>query len=80
MTEKNKLLVEAERLAALGRVADSVAHDLRNPLTVIGGFARRMYEKMPNNDPNRKYLKIIIQEVRSLEKRVSEIIKMGRPE
>ena len=80
LTEKNKQLVEAERLAALGRVADSVAHDLRNPLTVIGGFARRMYEKMPNNDPNRKYLKIIIQEVRSLENSISEIIKMGRPE
>ena len=80
LKEKNKQLVEAERLAALGRLTNRVAHDLRNPLTVIGSFARRMFEKMPDDDPNKNYLRIIIQEVRSLENRVSEIIRMERAE
>ena len=80
LREKSEQLVEAERLAALGRIANRVAHDLRNPLTVIGGFARRLYEKTADDDPNKKYLKIILQEVMNLESRVSEIIKMGKME
>jgi PAS domain S-box-containing protein len=80
LKEKSEQLVEAERLAALGRIANRVAHDLRNPLTVIGGFARRLYEKTSDDDPNKKYLKIILQEVMNLENRVSEIIKMGKIE
>jgi PAS domain S-box-containing protein len=80
LKEKNKQLVEAERLAALGRIANSVAHDLRNPLTVIGGFARRMFETTPDDDPNKRYLRIMIEEVMRLENRVSQIISMEQAE
>lgn len=80
LKEKSKQLVEAERLAALGRITNRIAHDFRNPLTVIGGFTRRLIEKTPESDPNKKYLKIILQEAMNLEARVSETIKMGREE
>jgi PAS domain S-box-containing protein len=80
LREKSEQLVEAERLAALGKITNRVAHDLRNPLTVIGGFVRRLFEKTSEDDPNKKYLRIVIQEVMVLESRVSEIIKMGKPE
>jgi PAS domain S-box-containing protein len=80
LREKNEQLVEAERLAALGRIANRVAHDLRNPLTVIGGFTRRLFEKTLDGDSNKKYLRIILQEVMNLESRVSEIIRMGQEE
>lgn len=80
LREKSEQLVKAERLAALGRITSRVAHDFRNPLTVIGGFTRRLFEKTPDHDPNKKYLKIVLQEVMNLEARVSEIIKMGSVE
>lgn len=80
LREKSAQLVEAERLAALGRIANRVAHDFRNPLTVIGGFIRRLFEKTAEDDPNKKYLKIVLQEVMILESRVSEIIAMGKEE
>ena len=80
LREKSEQLVEAERLAALGRIANRVAHDFRNPLTVIGGFTRRLVEKAPDDDPNKKYLKIVLQEVMILESRVAEIIRMGQEE
>lgn len=76
LKSKSAQLVEAERLAALGQMANRVAHELRNPLTVVGGFARRMYEKMPDDDKNKKYLKIILEEVTLLEKKVAEVIKI----
>lgn len=79
LRKKNIMLIEAERHAALGKIANRVAHEIRNPLTVIGGFSRRLYEKTPDNDPNKKYLEIIIRETRELEAKVSEIIKI-RPE
>jgi signal transduction histidine kinase len=71
---KNKELVETERLAAQGKMANRVAHELRNPLTVVGGLTRRLYEKMPDDDPRKEYLKIILEEAIVLEKKVSEII------
>jgi PAS domain S-box-containing protein len=76
LRDKDKQLIEAERIAALGKIANRIAHELRNPLTVIGGFARRIYEKTPDDDPNKNYLRIMMKEVVVLEHRVSEIIKI----
>jgi CheY-like chemotaxis protein len=73
---KDHQLIEAEKFAAVGRIVNRVADELRNPLTVIGGFARRIYARTPDADPNKRYLEIIVREVIDLEKKVSEILKM----
>jgi PAS domain S-box-containing protein len=80
LREKTEQLVSAERLAAAGKMANRVAHELRNPLTVIGGFARRIYEKASDDDPNKKYLKIVLREIAVLENKVSEIIRIREEE
>lgn len=61
-------------------MANRVAHELRNPLTVVGGLARRLYEKTPDDDPNKKDLKIILREAKVLENKVSEIINIENKE
>jgi sigma-B regulation protein RsbU (phosphoserine phosphatase) len=80
LKEKNEKLVETERLAARCKMANRVAHELRNPITVIGGFARRMEERMPDDVPNREYLKVILSEIEVLENKVSEIIRFDTEE
>ncbi len=75
LKQKNEQLVQAEKLAVLGKMANRVAHELRNPLTVVGGFARRINEKAPADDPNKKYLQMIVEKVITMESKVSEITR-----
>jgi PAS domain S-box-containing protein len=75
LKQKNQQLVQAEKLAVLGKMANRVAHELRNPLTVVGGFARRINEKAPADDPNKKYLQMIVEKVITMESKVSEITR-----
>jgi signal transduction histidine kinase len=57
-----------------------IAHELRNSLTVVGGLARRLHEKSTEDDHDREYLKIIFEEVKSLEEKVSNLINLGAGE
>jgi len=82
LKENRDLLLRAERLSAVGEVAAMVAHEIRNPLTSIGGFARaikRDIEKSIKVETNRRFLDIIIEEVKRLERIVSEILGFVRP-
>ena len=78
LEEKSKQLVEAEKLAALGKMANRVADECRNSLTVVGGFARRLYGKTPDDDPNKKDLGIIVEEVKVLEDKISKIVRIEK--
>ncbi|MDK2838805.1 MAG: two-component system, sporulation sensor kinase [Thermosipho sp. (in: thermotogales)] len=67
-----------EKLAALGEMAARVVHELRNPISVLGGFVKRL-EKYANDENKRsKYLKIISDEIVRLESIVSEILEFSR--
>ncbi|MBI5205168.1 MAG: PAS domain S-box protein [Nitrospirae bacterium] len=75
ITELNNLrekLVAAERMAALGEVAAKVAHEIRNPLVSVGGFARRLEKKLDGN--LKEYAGIIAKEVGRLENILKEIL------
>jgi PAS domain S-box-containing protein len=65
-------LVMTERMAALGEVAAKVAHEIRNPLISVGGFARRLEKKL-NGNP-KEYADIITKEVGRLEGILNEIL------
>jgi signal transduction histidine kinase len=65
--ESQASLLRAERLAAMGEMAATMAHEIRNPLVSIGGFARAMLAKKPEGDPDRDFLGIIVEETERLE-------------
>jgi PAS domain S-box-containing protein len=65
-------VIRSERMAALGEVAARVAHEIRNPLVSLGGFARRLEKKLDGN--LKEYADIIEKEVSRLEGILSEIL------
>ncbi len=69
-------LQSAERMAALGEVAAKVAHEIRNPLVSIGGFAQRLERKLEGN--LREYASIIYNEVKRLEDILKDILGFVR--
>jgi len=65
-------LIKTERLAGLGEVAARVAHEIRNPLVSLGGFARRLEKKLDTG--LKEYAHIIAEEVDRLEDILNEIL------
>lgn len=60
-------LIQSEKLAALGELVVSITHEIKNPLVSIGGFARRLERNFKENSPEKKYIRIILKEVKRLE-------------
>ncbi len=68
--------VELEKSGALEQMMDQVAHEIRNPLTSIGGFARKVYNRLPAYDPNKQYMQMIIENVSVLENMIKQLIEL----
>ena len=71
-------LVHTAKLAALGEMSAKLAHEIRNPLSSIGGFARRIEKALPEEDSNRAYATIITRETQRLEAILTEHLDFAR--
>ncbi len=81
-------LVQSEKLAALGEISAEVAHEIKNPLVSIGGFARRLEKKIQNYSKEfdhhdelksiADYSNIIMSEVDRLEKLLTNILTYSK--
>ncbi len=78
LKEAQERFLHSEKLAALGELAARVAHDLKNPLVAIGGFARRLHEKMAEDCPDKVYTGTILKEVEEAEKILSNVLGYAR--
>ena len=71
-------MIQWEKMAALGEMAASVAHDIRNPLVSIGGFTRRLRRSLIDDTQGIRYADIIIQEVDRLERTLDNVMSYSR--
>ncbi|MGD8262614.1 MAG: ATP-binding protein [Desulfobacterales bacterium] len=82
LTEVRTLRREIERsqrLASVGRLAAGVAHEIRNPLSSIKGFATYFKERYQDVPEDQQTANIMIQEVDRLNRVISQLLEFARP-
>lgn len=76
--ELQQQIIQTEELRTLSEISARLAHEIRNPIAVAGGFARRLLNRLPEEDPNRQKVQIILKEMARLEnilERIQEYLK-----
>jgi len=78
LRDARERLIHGERLAAIGEMAANVAHELKNPLITIGGFAGRLLKSLPAATREHAYADTIVKEVSRLEAMLADILAFSR--
>jgi len=82
VTERHELqqqIIQTEELRTLSEISARLAHEIRNPIAVAGGFARRLLTRLPEDDPNRQKVQIILKEMARLESILEKIQAYLKP-
>lgn len=78
-TEMEKRLQQAEKLAAIGELSTYIAHEIRNPLFAIGGFANALLRSPDLATGASEKVRIILEESKRLDNILKSIINFARP-
>ena len=82
ITELKQLQEKAlrtEEVRLLGEISARFAHEMRNPLATVGGFARRLQDALTENEREKMFAKIIVDEVSKLEDILKSILASIKP-
>jgi len=82
LTEVRRLeerIRESEKLAAIGQMAATVAHEIRNPLSSLKGFAQLFAGKFQEGTPEAGYAGLMVREVDRLNRTITDLLFYSRP-
>ena len=77
LAESQDQIIKIEKMSVIGELTSAVAHELRNPLTIVGGFANLLL-KSNLTDEQREYLNIISSEIKRTESVVDHVLDFSR--
>ncbi len=73
-------LILKERLAALGEISAGIAHEFRNPMGVIAGYARLILNSLDENDNRRELAQGILKEIAEMNVLMDELLQFSKAE
>jgi signal transduction histidine kinase len=74
-----QILFDSEKLAATGRLAASIAHEINNPLEAIKNSLYLLTNKISSDDPNHKFLQIATKETDRVSRILRQMLGFYRP-
>lgn len=69
----------AEKFAAVGKLAAGVAHEIRNPLSSIKGFAQFLMHALKDRPEEKEYAAVMVREIDRINRVVTDLITYARP-
>ena len=69
----------SERLKTTGQLAAAVAHEIRNPLTVIKGFLQLYEQDISYSDDAKRHFTLMIDELNTAEQVISQFLSIAKP-
>lgn len=79
MREMEEAVERSKRLAALGRLAASIAHEIRNPLASLSGSIQLLASSIQVEGADRRLMDIVVREADHLNRWISEFLDYARP-
>jgi signal transduction histidine kinase/PAS domain-containing protein len=80
--ESKRLAAEklrSDKLQSLVEMSSTLAHEIRNPLMGLSAQAELLYENLPDDDPRRRYIDVITNEVERIDKTIGSMLDFTRP-
>jgi len=71
---------QLEKMASIGEVAATVAHEIKNPLAGISGALQVMAEDIPHDSPRKEIVHEILAEIERLDRAVKDLVMFARPQ
>jgi two-component system, sporulation sensor kinase B len=71
---------QSERLKTTGQLAAAVAHEIRNPLTVVKGFLQVFEQDTSFSDDRKRHFTLIIDELNTAEQVISQFLSIAKPD
>lgn len=79
-TKLHRELQRAEKMNAIGQLAASVAHEIRNPMTVVKGFLQIFLSKEQMSEEEKMYIKLMIEEMNRAESIINDYLSLAKPD
>jgi PAS domain S-box-containing protein len=74
LAQNTKRMIMVEKFSMIGQITSRIAHQLRNPMTIIGGFSKALLKKIDLDDSQSNTLKIIAGQIERMENILNRLL------